>query len=49
MDLRFRLQMHFGPPRDIALVLENGAMREATSGERVPTGRRSDLRIPEGL
>jgi hypothetical protein len=34
-----------GPPRDYALVIDGGELRNVASGERVSTERRSDLNI----
>ena len=34
-------------PRDVALVLQDGAMQVARSGQRVPTERHTDIEVPE--
>jgi hypothetical protein len=46
VDVRFRLQLMIVGPRDIDLVIQDGGMRDATSGARVQTERRGNLDIP---
>lgn len=45
VEARFRMQLMSGS-RDVTLLLRHGAMRVASSGERVSTERRDDLDIP---
>ena len=47
IDVRFQLQMMVSAPRDVALVVQDGAMQVTKSGQRVPTERRSNLEVPE--
>ena len=45
VELTFQMALMSGP-RDTRLVLEDGVLREAASGQQVPTARRDDLNIP---
>ena len=45
-QVEFRVPLMAGPPRDYTLVIEGDGLRDAASGERVPTERRNDLNIP---
>ena len=45
-QVEFRVPLMTGPARDYTLVIDGGGLRDAASGEKVPTERRNDLSIP---
>jgi hypothetical protein len=47
MNVNFELQLMVSGPRDVALVLQDGTMQVARSGQRVPTERHGSIEVPE--
>jgi hypothetical protein len=46
IEVGFQVPLMEGPPREYRLVIQGDAMRDAVSGDKVSTERRSDLNIP---